>query len=103
MARTSSNIAKLPLVGSVNLYGTHATGAGWFADGQDYDGNRVCKLGTGEPKPGINFTAAVWTALLSLKRAGTPEGRVRIHIHGGRFADTTLDFTGYFGELKFSA
>lgn len=82
----------------VTLYGNSATGSGWLAAVER--GSKP--FGEHEPKAGRGFTEAVWLALERLGAMGV-SGKVRVFAPGGRrYADVPVDWTGYFGDMKWN-
>lgn len=92
MSKRTKNI-----VAEICLYGNSQVGIGYLATEKAY--NRT--HGTGEPCSGRGATGAVFLACDDLKRAGCPDGLVRVFAMGGeRMADIDLCNPPYFGDMK---
>jgi len=87
-------------IADVCMYGIRETGAGWLA--QIADGTL---LGDGTPKPGMDFTTALWKAcehvrLHARDSEAFVRGRVRVFEPGGkRVAEFDVAYPPWYGSL----
>lgn len=81
------------------LYGTRATGYGWYARARG-----GAMLGTGTPRLGIGLTAAIWEAQFALRDAGVDrDEQVLILDPCGRHeAVTKVGTTCWAGDLRWT-
>lgn len=94
MARKKAQL----VVAEICLYGTSRVGHGYLARAAAYPGKMH---GTGEPSLARGATSCVFLACDDLRRAGCPDGIVRVFAPGGeRMAEIELSNPPYYGDMK---